>query len=340
MNDWFPAAILWCLTVVRLPTIRTREAHPALWGSLFASIAFTLYVPPVYLAIDHVLGGGNLVAVVLSEFVVAALWQIQRSLQVATSCTANQGGKAWGRWWGICASAMLLTYLWWNAPVSTRWVVSEYGAQPALLVFQAFAVAFIMTVSVSALKICLPRLDQMKGLFRAGFRMVLAGFALALALAGLRLYGNFLQAGSESKAAVEWFYETAQQVIVILVSLGLSLPRLTVVAQKFALTLKAAVLLRALQPIWRRLASVEMDLVIDSKPYSRTEFLTINSVARLQRRVSEIRDAEIRAQTRGYVMDTQSAEIVGEVESLLYNYVDGDYNYVDGDTSSKKAAAR
>jgi hypothetical protein len=76
-----------------------------------------------------------------------------------------------------------------------------------------------------------------------------------------------------------------------------------------------------------------MDVVIDSKPYSKTEFLTINSVARLQRRVSEIRDAEVRAQARGCVMDAQSARIVREVETLLYNHA-------DGHMSSKKAVGR
>jgi hypothetical protein len=333
MNDWVPAAILWGLTLVRLPTIRTREALPAFLGSFFASIAFTLYVPSVYVAVDQVLGGGNAVAVVLSEFVIAALWQIQRSLQVARSPSATACGKTWSRWWASCSTVMLLTFPWWSAPHSTRWVVSVYGAQPALLIFQAFAIAFIMSVSISALKICWPRLKQMRGLFRSGFRMVLAGFALALAMAGLRLYGNFLQSGSEPKAAVEWFYETAQQVIVVLVSLGLSLPRLTAMAQKLALTMKAARLLRHIRPIWWHLASTEMDLVIDSKPYSRAEFLTFNSVARLQRRISEVRDAEIRAQTRGYAMDTQSAEIVRAVETLLYDHA-------DGATNSKKAAMR
>ncbi|MFC8523922.1 hypothetical protein [Pseudarthrobacter sp. NPDC057230] len=333
MNDWIPAAILWGLTLVRLPTVRIREALPAFLGALFASVAFTLYVPSVYLAVDRVIGGGNAVAVVLSEFVVAALWQIQRSLQIATSPSTAACGKAWRGWWAICSVAMLLTFPWWSAPQSTRWVVSVYGAQPALLVFQTIAVAFIMTVSISALRICLPRLKRMRGLFRSGFRMVLAGFALALALGGVRLLGNFLQPGSEPKAAIEWFYETAQQVIVILVSLGLSLPRLAAVAQRLALTLKAAKMLRRIQPIWWNLASSEMDLVIDSKLYSRIEFLTVKSVARLQRRISEIRDSEIRAQTRGYVMDTQSAEIVREVETLLYDYADGARN-------SQKAAMR
>lgn len=334
MSDWIPAALLWCLTLVRLPTVRIPEALPAFWGSLLASVAFTLYVPSVYVAVDQALGGGNVVALALSECVVAALWQIQRSLQVARSCSLSaRNGRAWRHWWAICTFAMLLTFPWWDAPHSTRWVVSLYGAQPALLAFQALAVAFIMTVSISAIKICWPRLTQMKGLFRAGFRMVLAGFALALALAGLRLYGNFLPPGSEFKDAVEWVYETAQQVIVVLVSLGLSLPRLTAVAQKIALSLRAAKMLRAVHPIWWCLASAEMDLVIDSKPYSKTEFLTINSVARLQRRVSEIRDAEVRAQTRGYVMDAQSARIVREVETLLYDQA-------DGHMSSKKAATR
>jgi hypothetical protein len=323
MNDWIPAAVLWALTIVRLPTVRHPEAVPAFLGSLFASIAFTLYVPSVYLAVDHAIGGGNLVGLVLSEFVVAALWQIQRSLHMATTAAATPlGNQVWACWWATCSVAMLSTYPWWNAPLSTRWMVSLYGAHPALLVFQVFAVTFIMTASVSALRICWPRLNQMEGLFRAGFRMVLTGFGIALTMVGLRLFGNFLPSGSESKAAVEAFYELGQQVIVILVSVGLSLPRLTAVAQQFALTASAARMLRTIQPIWKRLASAEMDLVIDSKHYSKAEFLSINSVARLQRRVSEIRDAEIRAQTRGYVMDLRSAETVREAETLLYNNPD------------------
>ncbi|SDQ03609.1 hypothetical protein [Arthrobacter crystallopoietes] len=323
MNDWIPAAVLWGLTLVRLPTVRNREALPAFWGSLFASIAFTLYVPSVYLTVDNAMGGGNIAGLILSEFVIAALWQIQRSLQVATTTgTVSARDRPWVRWWAVCSLAMLLTYPGWNAPESTRWMVSVYGAHPALLVFQTFAVTFIMTVSVSALRICWPRMNQMEGLFGAGFRMVLAGFGIALMIAGMRLYGNFLPPGSGAKAAVEQFFELAQQVIVILVSLGLSLPRLTAVAQKFALTVRAAQMLRTIQPIWQGVASAEMDLVIDSKPYSKAEFLSINSVARLQRRVSEIRDAEIRARTSGYTMDPQSAEIVREVETLLYNYPD------------------
>ncbi|HEY1213232.1 MAG TPA: hypothetical protein VGE93_06335, partial [Bryobacteraceae bacterium] len=59
MNDWIPAAILWGLALVRLPTIRSRAALPAFLGALFASVAFTLYVPSVYVAVDPVLGGGN-----------------------------------------------------------------------------------------------------------------------------------------------------------------------------------------------------------------------------------------------------------------------------------------
>jgi hypothetical protein len=323
MNDWIPAAVLWGLTLVRLPTVRNREALPAFWGSLFASIAFTLYVPSVYLAVDRAMGGGNLAGLVLSEFVIAALWQIQRSLQVATTAgTAQVGDHLWARWWRACSLAMLLTYPWWHAPESTRWMVSTYGAHPALLVFQIFAVTFIMTVSISALRICRPRVNQMEGLFRAGFSMVLLGFGLALTIAGLRLLGNFLPPGSGAKAAVEWFFESAQQVTVILVSLGLSLPRLNAVAQKFVLTVRAAKMLRTIQPIWQGVASAEMDLVIESKPYSKAEFLSINSVARLQRRVSEIRDAEIRVQTNGYKMDPRSAETVREVETLLYNYPD------------------
>lgn len=333
MNDWIPAAILWGLALIRLPTIRSRAALPAFLGAVFASVAFTLYVPVVYVAADQMLGGRNAVALVLSELVVAALWQVQRSLQVATSPSAVVCGKAWRRWWAICSLLMFLTFPWWNAPLSTRWVVSVYGAQPALLAFQTFAVAFIITVSVSALRICLPRLKQMRGLFRSGFRMVLAGFGLAFALVGLRLVGNFLQPGSELKAQIEWIYETAQQVIVILVSLGLSLPRVAAVAQRLIVTVKAAKMLRRIRPIWWDLASSEMDLVIDSRLYSRVEFLTVKSVARLQRRVSEIRDSEIRAQTRGYVMDTRNAEIVREVETLLYDYADGAMN-------SKKAAMR
>lgn len=250
----------------------------------------------------------------------ASLWQIHVSLRLATAQSHPNSLPSWAIWWALSAMAMLATYPWWNADVSTRWMVSVYGAQPALLIFQVVAVTFIAGVSIDAVRISRPRLPQMSRLFRLGFSSVTLGFGTAAILVILRVVGNFFPQGSQPKASIEFFYESGQQLVVVLVSIGLSIPRLHAVYGSVLLNLGSRAIVWTLAPTWRRLASIETDIILDSRPYSRWDALRTAPVAKLQRRVTEIRDGETMGRLSGKRLTARESATIDKAERLLQGY--------------------
>ena len=325
MNDAAVACALWFLAAIRIPTIREGWAKHALYGSAFAAMGFTLYIPDVYVFIDGLLGGDNAVGLVLSEFVIASLWQIYTSLALATADrltevpdSTRRSLSMSRRWWFTCGGAMLLTFFFWDTPESTRWLISVYGAQGPLLVFQIVGVCFIAGVSLRAVAICWPRRHEFGGLFRMGFAAVVIGFAGAAALVGFRVLGSFLPAGSSLKYQVETFYEIGQQIVVLLVAVGLSLPRLTVVAMSITASVRSLVILRKLFPAWSRV--VRQD-VLGKAGMQRNPLVSNyrwNMLARLQRRVTEIRDAQAVSGTLAGSLSFSEHRLLEQAETLLY----------------------
>lgn len=325
VNDAAVAVALWFLAAIRIPTIRDVWAKHAFFGSAFAAVAFTLYIPGVYEGVDRLLGGGNRVGLVLSELVIASLWQIYVSLRLAT---AERGGElppdtlksisVIRMCWLVCASTMFLTSFFWDTPESTRWLISVYGAQLPLLVFQVAAVSFIAGISVSAVAICWPRRQEFGGLFRAGFAAVVVGFASAAVIVGGRLVGNFLPVGSQLKHLVESSYELGQQIVVLLVSIGLSLPRLTVVAMSATASVKSLVLVRRLLPTWSRVVACRGTASMGARRDSLFSRYRWNVLARLQRRVTEIRDAHAVSDTAECFLSSQELQLLEQAETLLY----------------------
>ena len=324
MTDLLTSGILWVLTLIRLPTLRVRKSksRPAFWGSAFASLAFTLYIPAVYVGFEKLVGGNNLTGLILSELVIASLWQIHVSLRLATpGAHSNSGLPSWTVGWLACSLLMLATYPAWDAGTSTRWMISEYGSHPALMVFQIVAVSFIACVSVDAVRISSPRLQRMGGLFRAGFAIVTVGFGAAAILVAFRVLGNLFPHGSILKASIEAFYETGQQLVVVLVSVGLSIPRLHFVSRTVLLNIGSRVLIWKLAPVWQALASSEKkfmkDIILDSRDYSHFDAFKPFSVSTLQRRHTEIRDGENRANLAGVFLTAPEQSLMNKAERLL-----------------------
>ena len=76
MTSILVAASLGFLTVLRIPAIWNPPARPALMASVFATAGFTLYIEPIYEAVDSLLGGRNFAGLMLSLFVLAAFLQL------------------------------------------------------------------------------------------------------------------------------------------------------------------------------------------------------------------------------------------------------------------------
>ena len=81
--DYVPAAMLWLLTLARLPTALDRDRSPVLRATFFAALACTLFVPAVYNATDPLLGGRNHVGLVLVAAILISFWQFRTATVLA-----------------------------------------------------------------------------------------------------------------------------------------------------------------------------------------------------------------------------------------------------------------
>jgi hypothetical protein len=287
VNDLVPAALLWALTLSRAPLLGTAATRDPFLGSVLAASALTLYVPLVYVSVDRAIGGGNLVGLLLSLMMVTSLWRIQASLSRACG-HGRRSRTPWNVFWLATVAIMGGSFPSWDAPVSTRDLVSRYGAQPGLLVFQATACVFIFAVCVQGIMVVKRNLATMGSSFRVAFGLVAIGFALAAPLLLLRVGANF--ANGPVKAHLESTYELGQQIVVMFVSLGLSLPRLRTMWNNAVVSLRARLHLARLREPWQRLSRMHPELIVDASSYSLLEPFRSGAVGRLNRRLAEIKD--------------------------------------------------
>ena len=98
--QYIPAAILWILTLVRLPHANDARGRHVFWAALFAAVACTLYIPNVYFAVDVVLGGRNLAKLTTLLSVMLGFWQFRSAILVAvfTDRTGSRRRLLSGRW--------------------------------------------------------------------------------------------------------------------------------------------------------------------------------------------------------------------------------------------------
>ena len=83
--DYVPAAMLWLLTIIRIPTVSDKERASVLRATFFAALACTLFIPTVYTAADPLLGGHNRIGLLLVLTIIAGFWQFHTATILAVS---------------------------------------------------------------------------------------------------------------------------------------------------------------------------------------------------------------------------------------------------------------
>lgn len=298
MTNIVMALCLGVLTLLRINALWNPPARPALLASAFAAAGFTLYVEPVYYAVDSLLGGRNIAGLLLSLLVVTAFLQLHAAVSSAAR-PSPEAPTVLRRWpiqrykaaWLICCLAMLAGFSVSDVPVSTQSLLRTYGSQPGLLLFLVAASAFIVFTSIDIIRTVISYLPGMSRMFRVGFFLVSAGCLGAIALLAVRTVVQLL-AGAPVKTWFAEFYGFAQPVTVICVVVGLSASRLAVIGRALALNVAVRRHLLRILPLWRAVAP-SAKVVLDDRNFGYREIFGLSPFAALQRRVTEIRDCQL-----------------------------------------------
>lgn len=163
--DYVPAAMLWRLTAVRLPTALDKERASVLRATFFAAIACTLFIPSVYAATDPLLGGHNHVGLVLIIAILTGFWHFRTALVLAAfnDEVRRRRRLRWGRLAAaVTGTCVVAGFSLSKVDVTNRNLPLAYGDQPGMQLFLWTGSAFIIGVCVSVARTSFQCFPQMR----------------------------------------------------------------------------------------------------------------------------------------------------------------------------------
>ncbi|OOP60383.1 hypothetical protein BMF89_16730 [Arthrobacter sp. SRS-W-1-2016] len=323
--EYVPAATLWVLTILRLPAALDRHRGSVFRATILAAIACTLYIPAVYYGVDAMLGGRNRVGLATLVSLLLGFWQFRTAILLAAvdDVEARRRQLAFGRWAAVIAcSAVTAGFLASRTPLTDTNLPLSYGDQPGMAVFLWTGSAFIMWICLDIARVCHKNLPNMRGrAFRSAFALIAIGCILfALVLLDRLFYGavtKFDGAVSPAATVLTFLYWVGETFAVVLVSLGLLLPRLAGHLKHGTFVLRVRLLLLEIRPIWNRIASGQRELILENRRASRLIALSRHAETQLHRRLVEIRDCEMASLATDGRLDAHDRSVVERAELAL-----------------------
>ena len=325
--EFVPAATLWVLTLVRLPTAKDARRRCVFLATLLAAGACTLYVPAVYYSVDPFLGGKNRVGLVTLLSLLLGFWQFRSAILLAV-LSEDKGRRrqlVWGRLvtFAACA-AVAVGFSTSRVDATDQNLPLTYGDQPGMAVFLWTGSAFIIWVCVDIARVCRANVPSMRTrAFRSAFLLIGFGCVMfTLVLVNRLIYGAVVASeGSmgSTATALNVLYGVGETMAVLLVSLGLLLPRLAAQLHHTAFELRVRLLLLKVDPIWKRITEGQLQLVL-AKPHPAIALLRRHPENHLHRRLVEIRDCEMSSPTTAARLNAEDRAVVEKAEHMLGKY--------------------
>lgn len=321
--DYVPAAMLWLLTIVRIPTARDKERASVLRATFFAALACTLFIPNVYTATDPILGGRNHVGLVLIITILAGFWQFHTATVLAAvrDDVRRRSHLVRGRLAaavaGTCAVVGFLTS---RLDVTSQNLPLTYGNQPGMQLFLWSGSAFIIWVCADVASTCLKFLPKMHSrAFKSGVSCFAAGCILmAVALVNRLALGLLEESPNRSGQflnALNLSFTILETLAVLLVSIGLMLPRFRETPGLFQRNVHSRWLMLQLTPVWRR-SSTQRKYLLRNRWTPLLDPVSARAAAHLHRRVIEIRDCQL----RGMTLLPRDRVLVNQAEQFLQGH--------------------
>ena len=323
--EFIPAAILWVLSVVRLPAAFDPHRGSVFRATILAAVACTLYVPVVYFSVDPLLGGQNRAGLVTLLSLLLGFWQFRTAILLAAvpDIQVRRRQLTFGRWLAALAcTAVTAGFVTSRVEVTDPNLPLRYGDQPGMAVFLWTGSAFIVWICIDIARICRRNLPQMHArVFRSAFALIAVGcFLFALMLLDRVLYGaivRFEGPGNSAADVLNVFYWIGEPIAVLLVSLGLLLPRLTEQLKHRAFGIRVRLLLLKVRPIWNRIAAGQRQLVLEKHRASLLLAFSRHAETQLHRRIVEIRDCEMASQAPNGRLSAREQSVVEGAELTL-----------------------
>ncbi|MGO4586807.1 hypothetical protein AB4Z38_23450 [Arthrobacter sp. 2RAF6] len=323
--EYVPAATLWVLTILRLPAALDPHRGSVFRATILAAIACTFYIPAVYYGVDPLLGGRNHVGLATLLSLLLGFWQFRTAILLAAveDTEVRRRQLTFGRWVAVIAcSAVTGGFLTSRTPITDPNLPLSYGDQPGMALFLWSGSSFIMWICLDIARVCHNNVPSMRArAFRSAFVLIAIGCILfALVLVDRLVYGIVTKidgATSPFAAVLTVLYWVGETFAVLLVSLGLLLPRLESHLKHGSFLLHVRLLLLEIGPIWNRVAFTHHDLILEKRRASALIVLSRHAETQLHRRLVEIRDCEMASTATNGRLDAHDRSVVERAELTL-----------------------
>ncbi|ALE04615.1 hypothetical protein AL755_03005 (plasmid) [Arthrobacter sp. ERGS1:01] len=318
-----PALTLWAMAIVRLTAIVDPRRSHLFRATVFAAAACTLHLAPVYYAVDPVLGGHNTVGLVLLLFLLTGFWQFRAAIMLAalTDNVRRRHQLAIGNSaMTVAGIAVTVGFLTSRVDRTDQNLPVTYGDQFGMQVFLWTGSLFILWACLDITFILHRHTASLHAVtFRLGFWLIGLGIAaFCLTLVDRLLSGMVMAAhdsGNDPLSFLNSLNGVAETSAVVLVGIGIVLPRLGRPVKHLLRDLQARLLLIEIHTTWRQVTTGTSDVVLNPNEISLLDFLAVKPVRRLHRRVIEVRDCEFKRPERP--LRPKSLALVSHIEDTL-----------------------
>lgn len=313
------AALIWLLVICLLLGIRRRRDHSVLTAAITISVSLTLNIDQVYLGIDSVLGGRNLVDLLANISMVVGIHFLSRAIIRAATPDETVGKRDWA---GLILLAVVIVGLSasFSAIVtqgsSTRFMM-DYGDQWSAALYSSLQFVYIgYVVAVTGLTCFRFRGDMLRPYFRTAFTCigVGCGFAVLIVLLVLVMDILHLQGNLDAMRSISPVYDAAVVLAMTFLCLGLAIPPTARRVLRRRESTTEEELISALTKIWEKTAKKrqEVRLVRD------TEIINHHDRAqRLHRMLVEVQDALLVEPGLGGSLGIHDLNVLNAAENYL-----------------------
>lgn len=293
------AGALLLLALARIPAVRNNGRDPVFLAAVFACASSVLGSPGVYVVVDFLVGGFNLVRLAVNTLMVVGLWYLRSAVVNAVSPDADPR-RVWLRLVPLAVTlALQVAFFFLTGPLPSNVAWGEFHNLPYAVPFSLMMILFIAWSCSEIAWACFRFAPRMSPTFRSGFSMVGAGCLISVATMALMALEAVRPTDQQPP------FHLMELCAVVLVGIGLTIPAVSGRVARQRAAQRLARIIAKVEPIREKAlqnADMERLLATDARALPQE---------RLHRMIVEIWDAELAAGTGNSALtDTERAYLL------------------------------
>ena len=221
------ATLMWAAVVALASTARRRTDHSTLLSATAIAFSLTFNINAVYLALDRVVGGRNLLDLLSNALLVGGIYFLSRAaLRAVHGPKFSSPVLRIGL--GVTLVAVAVTFFLIEQDGSSTTFMLDFGMQVPAALYSSIQFTYVGVVMAFTAVTCLRYRPSMSSPgFRIGFAVIAAGCFAAIALVVVILTMNVMNLiGSTHLASVRQLYTPLYVLAIFLLCVGYATPPL------------------------------------------------------------------------------------------------------------------